>query len=117
MFGMFENPKFRPDAGEPPPVAACAGLASDWRAGTDRMSEVSMSWWLSQSVQAELDSQICDLRNRQTFADLMQRLSQHCPFKPHDPASGEAGAGAARRIVAPVYRVRSGLLSRRARPC
>ena len=90
MFGMFENPKFSPDAGQPPPAAACAGLASDWRAGTDRMSDVSMSWWLSQSVQAELDSQVCDLRNRQTLADLSQRLSQHCPVKPHDPASGEA---------------------------
>ena len=102
-FGMFENPRFRPKSGEPPPVAACAGLANDWRAGTDRMSEVSMSWWLSQSVQAELDSQICDLRNRQTFADLLKRLSQHCPFKPHDPASGrpepELPEGSAHRCI------------------
>ena len=52
------------------------------------MSEVSMSWWLSHSVQAELDSQICDQRNRQTFADLLNRLAQHCPFKPRDPSSG-----------------------------
>jgi hypothetical protein len=44
------------------------------------MSEVSMSWWLSQSVQAELDSQTCDLRNRETLADLSRRLSQHCPI-------------------------------------
>jgi hypothetical protein len=40
-------------------------------------------------VQAELDSQICDLRNQQTFADLLHRLSQHCPVKPRDPSSGE----------------------------
>jgi hypothetical protein len=53
------------------------------------MSEVSMSWWLSQSVQAELDTQLCDVRNRHTLADLMQRLSQHCPFKPRDPSSGQ----------------------------
>ncbi len=88
MFGMFENPKFSPDAGQPPPAGACAPLARDWCAGTDRMSEVSMSWWLSQSVQAELNSQTCDLRNRQTMADLARRLSQHCPVKPHDPSSG-----------------------------
>ncbi len=40
------------------------------------MSEVSMSWWLSQAVQAELDSQICDERNRDSLSDLMTRLSQ-----------------------------------------
>jgi hypothetical protein len=40
------------------------------------MSDVSMSWWLSQSVQAEVDSQLCDARNRQSLADLMVRLSQ-----------------------------------------
>ena len=89
MFGMFENPKFKPDAGQPPPIDACAALAANWRIGTDQMSEVSMSWWLSQSVQAELDSQLCDLRNQQTLADLAKRLSQHCPFKPRDPSSGE----------------------------
>jgi hypothetical protein len=89
LFGMFENPKFKPDAGQPPTVDACQALAADWRAGIDQMSEVSMSWWLSQSVQAELDSQICDLRNQQTFADLLHRLSQHCPVKPRDPSSGE----------------------------
>ncbi len=86
-FGMFENPKFKPDAG--PIRDACAGLATRWRVGVDQMSEVSMSWWLSQSVQAELDSQICDLRNQRTLADLAKRLSQHCPVKPRDPSNGE----------------------------
>ena len=40
------------------------------------MGVVSMSWWLSQSVQAELDSQICDTRNRRSLDDLMKRLTQ-----------------------------------------
>ena len=40
------------------------------------MSDVSMSWWLSQSVQSELNSQICDERNRTSLDQLMNRLSQ-----------------------------------------
>ena len=90
MYGMFQNPKFSPDAGDPPPRGACAKLAADWRVGTDQMSEVSMSWWLSQSVQAELDSQVCDQRNRHTLSDLANRLSERCPIKPRDPSSGQA---------------------------
>ena len=89
MFGVFQNPKFSPDPGQPPPQGVCAKLAADWRVGIDQMSEVSMSWWLSQSVQAELDSQICDQRNQRTLADLAERLSQRCPIKPLDPSSGE----------------------------
>ena len=88
MFGVFQNPKFSPDPGQPPPQGVCAKLAADWRVGIDQMSEVSMSWWLSQSVQAELDSQICDQRNQRTLADLAERLSQRCPIKPLDPSSG-----------------------------
>jgi hypothetical protein len=88
MFGMFQNPKFTPDAGQRPQQGACAALASAWARQPGQMSEVSMSWWLSQSVQAELDSQSCDVRNRQTLADLAMRLSQHCPVKPRDLANG-----------------------------
>ncbi len=40
------------------------------------MGVVSMSWWLSQSVQAELDFQTCDVRNRKSLDDLMTRLAQ-----------------------------------------
>ena len=67
-FNMFKNPRFDEQPGE------CAALA----AAKPRpiMSEVSMSWWLSQSVQAELNSQICDKRNRQGLDDLMKRLGQ-----------------------------------------
>jgi len=69
-FKMFKNPRFddRPDA---PPE--CKALAAKPR---PIMSEVSMSWWLSQSVQAELDAQLCDRRNRDSLSDLQERLSQ-----------------------------------------
>ena len=35
-----------------------------------------MSWWLSQSVQSELNSQACDKRNRTSLDQLINRLSQ-----------------------------------------
>ena len=38
------------------------------------MTKVSMSWWLSSAVQADLDAQLCDRRNRITIRDLMGRL-------------------------------------------
>ncbi|WP_457796491.1 hypothetical protein [Methylocystis sp. S23] len=41
-----------------------------------KMAEVSMSWWLSQPVQASVDSQICDWRNRKDLGNLRRRLSQ-----------------------------------------
>ncbi len=84
VFGMFQNPDFSPLVGETPP-ADCGALAKTWRAGVDAMNDVSMSWWLSQSVQAEVDAQRCDRRNRATLADLMNRLSQRCPVKRRDP--------------------------------
>ncbi len=67
-FKMFKNPRFNDFPEE------CASLAK--AKPRPIMSEVSMSWWLSQSVQAELDSQICDQRNRQSLDDLMKRLAQ-----------------------------------------
>jgi hypothetical protein len=69
-FGMFENPDFKSQPGDPPPVGDCPDLAADrWRPAVDKMSEVSMSWWLSQSVQAELDSQICEASPVRTLSD------------------------------------------------
>jgi hypothetical protein len=97
QFGMFENPNFAADPNLPPLSDACAAIGRAWAATPGQMSEVSMSWWLSQSVQAELDAQVCDKRNRQTFADLAKRLSQRCPQKSRDPSSGKiepAAAGA-----------------------
>jgi hypothetical protein len=67
-FKMFRNPHF--DA----KVDQCRTLAHASQQPV--MGVVSMSWWLSQSVQAELDSQLCDTRNRQSLDDLMTRLTQ-----------------------------------------
>lgn len=50
----------------------CAPLAGK----KPKMDEVSMSWWLSQPVQASVDSQLCDWRNRKDLGNLRQRLSQ-----------------------------------------
>ncbi len=69
MFRMFKNPQFDVSSDE------CKWLAPT-RAKPPVMSEVSMSWWLSQAVQAELNSQICDTRNRDSLANLKTRLSQ-----------------------------------------
>jgi hypothetical protein len=91
-FGMFENPDFTSSVEAPLP-ASCAALAKNWRRGVDKMSDVSMSWWLSQSVQAELDAQVCDKRNLTTFAQLAQRLSEHCPIKPRDLSNEETAPG------------------------
>ncbi len=74
-FGMFEYPRFDQDPASPP-KADCAALAAAQSAGSPHMSEVSMSWWLSQSVQSELDSQACDKRNRTSLDQLISRLSQ-----------------------------------------
>ena len=91
VFGMFQNPDFGASGGATL-AAECAALAKTWRPGIDRMNEVSMSWWLSQSVQAELNTQVCDKRNRQTLADLMNRLSQRCPVKRRDPTDPTVAA-------------------------
>ncbi|WP_281806148.1 hypothetical protein [Methylocystis echinoides] len=67
-FKMFRNPHFDEKADR------CRALANVRQQPV--MGVVSMSWWLSQSVQAELDSQLCDTRNRQSLDDLMKRLAQ-----------------------------------------
>ncbi len=67
-FRMFRNPRF--DEKE----IACRDLAEAKQRPV--MGVVSMSWWLSQSVQAELDSQLCDVRNRKSLDDLVARLAQ-----------------------------------------
>ena len=40
-----------------------------------RMTKVSMSWWLSAAVQADLDAQLCDKTNRSGLNDLMKTLA------------------------------------------
>jgi hypothetical protein len=87
-FKLFRLPRFKADAsdvGVRPDAQLdvyCKRLMELDGEKRPVMSEVSMSWWLSQSVQAELDSQICDWRNRRSMGDLIKRLSQSLPVKP-----------------------------------
>ncbi|MBB4198475.1 hypothetical protein CCR94_03970 [Rhodoblastus sphagnicola] len=65
---MNEKANIGPDPrGDALFAAQCAGLAGKKPA----MSKVSMSWWLSASVQAELDAQFCDSANRRSINDIM----------------------------------------------
>jgi hypothetical protein len=50
----------------------CASLAGVKPA----MSQVSMSWWLSAAVQAELDAQFCDSANRRTIDDIVALVTR-----------------------------------------
>jgi hypothetical protein len=76
-FQMFKNPEFEPNK-----LEECAALAKE---KTPIMSEVSMSWWLSQTVQAELNSQICDRRNQESLDNLVARLGQRVKLPPAAP--------------------------------
>jgi hypothetical protein len=38
------------------------------------MTKVSMSWWLSYAVQADIDAQLCASENQTTLANLMKEL-------------------------------------------
>jgi len=65
---MNETPAIGPAApGDALFAAQCANLARKKPA----MSKVSMSWWLSASVQAELDAQFCDAANRRSLNDIV----------------------------------------------
>jgi hypothetical protein len=46
-----------------------------WTNAKVHVTALSMSWWLSASVQAEIDAQRCDKENRSILANLMLRLS------------------------------------------
>lgn len=60
-------------AGDDPLLGpACSKLAGAKLA----MAKVSMSWWLSQSVQADLGAQLCDKDNQKSVEDLLARLRQ-----------------------------------------
>ena len=41
-----------------------------------RIRDVSMSWWLSQPVQAYLDAQVCDKANQDSFTALLKHLKR-----------------------------------------
>lgn len=70
---MKERPNIdRASHGEDPLFAAqCEGLRNKKPA----MSQVSMSWWLSGAVQAELDAQFCDSDNRGSINDIVKLVS------------------------------------------
>jgi hypothetical protein len=53
---------------------ACNKFAASLDQGKFSMTKVSMSWWLASAVQADLDAQLCDSRNRATISDLIARL-------------------------------------------
>ena len=86
-FKLYRLPRFdradsdstvRPD---PSLDEYCKPLTGVEEKNRPRMTEVSMSWWLSQTVQAQLDSQVCDWRNRRSLGDLISRLSQRPPAR------------------------------------
>lgn len=73
QIGVRAKPNFaQGDVKDPVLDAACAGVAGQ----SLSMAEVSMSWWLSAAVQADLDVQLCDQGNRRSLRDLMQGLSR-----------------------------------------
>ena len=78
-FKAYKFPNFQSANDEALPYQ-CKALLGDKNAKME-MSEVSMSWWLSQAVQAEVDSQICDYRNRSSLDQLMKRLSQRLTIR------------------------------------
>ena len=53
---------------------ACKEFAASLHQGKFSMTKVSMSWWLASAVQADLDEQLCDGRNRAPFRDLIAWL-------------------------------------------
>ncbi len=81
QIGVRVEPTLVPDGdGDPLLDASCAKFKDAKLA----MAKVSMSWWLSQSVQADLDAQLCDKDNRKSLGDLLTRLSQRLPSKKVD---------------------------------
>jgi hypothetical protein len=54
--------------------SACEKFVESLHQGKFSMTKVSMSWWLASAVQADLDAQLCDNRNRATISDLIARL-------------------------------------------
>lgn len=80
QIGVRVEPTIVGDSGDPLLRATCSRLEGAKLA----MAKVSMSWWLSQSVQADLDAQLCDKNNRTSLEDLLTRLRQRLPLKKHD---------------------------------
>ncbi len=69
--GVFDDADLSPD---PNPDPADLQRCDDLKGRSLRMTRVSMSWWLSPAVQADLDAQLCDLRDRREMAALVAAL-------------------------------------------
>ena len=70
---MRERPDIAPgDGGDPSFDVECGALAGKPLA----MTKVSMSWWLSEAVQADLDAQFCDKGNRSGLDDLLKFITR-----------------------------------------
>ena len=75
--GVRERPDIAPVAGGDPSFETqCGALKKALADTTLAMTKVSMSWWLSEAVQADLDAQFCDKGNRNGLNDLMQRITR-----------------------------------------
>ena len=77
--GVFAVPDLtRPDRPTPAEEQHCSAI---W--GTDEkldMPQVTMSWWMSPTIQADLDAQLCGADNRTQLRNLLQRLRTRTTF-------------------------------------
>ena len=71
--GVRERPDIAPvDGGDTSFAMQCGGLTGRPLA----MTKVSMSWWLSEAVQANLDAQFCDKGNRNGLNDQLRFITR-----------------------------------------
>jgi hypothetical protein len=73
--GVAALPDLAPDPNaDPRDQERCKTI---WTKDTVDVAEIALSWWLSGSLQAELDAQRCTKENRTTLLELMQRLGSN----------------------------------------
>jgi hypothetical protein len=72
--GISAQPDLRYDtSANPRDMQLCEKI---WTPTKINVSRLSLSWWLSSSVQAEIDAQACERANRATLSALMEILSK-----------------------------------------
>jgi len=70
--GVAAAPDLAPDPNaEPRDKEQCKDIWTDEKVD---VAKIALSWWLSGSLQAELDAQRCTKQNRGTLRDIMRRL-------------------------------------------
>ena len=75
--GVFAVPNLkRPDQPTPDEELHCSAI---WGKTLD-MPEVTMSWWMSPTIQADLDAQLCGADNLIQLRELLQRLRSRAVF-------------------------------------